>query len=266
MSELIKIKSKKTWSRHTLDELKNRCSIKGYEFLNIRSNSYIPKLTDVLNVRCIKHDYEFEVKVNRLILDCCNCQLCRNENTAIANSKSTIEEVFQIAKEKDYDVLTKMITSCDDTVQFICNKHQDYGVQNTSLYGMRRYKNNCKLCNVLSGEKHYNWKGGISTERDSFMSSYEYLQWRRLVFKRDNYTCQHCGRNSTLVKLNAHHIKNYSQYPEIRTDVNNGITLCEECHLPTYKNSFHSIYGIQNNTEQQLEEFLSEIGELADML
>lgn len=58
--------------------------------------------------------------------------------------------------------------------------------------------------------------------------STEYKEWRNAVYKRDDYTCQVCGKKG--VKLNAHHIKPFAYYHDLRTDLGNGITLCVECH------------------------------------
>lgn len=78
-------------------------------------------------------------------------------------------------------------------------------------------------------------------------------KWHELVLERDNYTCQCCGSHDN---LEAHHVLNYSTNKDLRHDVNNGITLCERCHNPMIAGSFHNIYGIRNNTREQLEEYI----------
>ena len=80
-----------------------------------------------------------------------------------------------------------------------------------------------------------------------------YNEWVSNVLERDNRTCQCCGS-----KLNpqAHHLKSYAKHKELRTDVNNGITLCECCHSPMVLNGFHQKYGTYNNTPEQLLEYI----------
>lgn len=58
--------------------------------------------------------------------------------------------------------------------------------------------------------------------------SKEYREWRTAVFERDKYTCKICGACG--VKLNAHHIKRWADFPEKRYSVSNGTTLCVDCH------------------------------------
>lgn len=78
-------------------------------------------------------------------------------------------------------------------------------------------------------ELHPNWKGEEHrTENDRLRKSDEYKKWRNLVFERDNYTCQKCGKHGE--KLNAHHLYSFAKYPEKRFDIDNGVTLCIECH------------------------------------
>lgn len=79
------------------------------------------------------------------------------------------------------------------------------------------------------GSNHWNWKGGITELRNRDNDSPEYKQWRKAVFKRDGYKCVRCG-NDKSGQLRAHHIKEYSIYPELRYEIDNGLTVCEDCH------------------------------------
>lgn len=72
----------------------------------------------------------------------------------------------------------------------------------------------------------------ISRSKDGRYTK-EYAFWRYEVFERDNFTCQHCNQKGG--KLNAHHIKSYKDYPLLRTKLDNGITLCIDCHRKEHK-------------------------------
>lgn len=98
-------------------------------------------------------------------------------------------------------------------------------------------------------DKHYNWKGGISSENSRARSSGEYVYWRKECFKRDNFTCQKTGQSGG--KLVVHHINNFADFPELRYDINNGITLSLDAHK-----EFHKIYGVRNNTKEQILEYI----------
>ena len=82
-----------------------------------------------------------------------------------------------------------------------------------------------------SGNKHWNWKGGISPISETIRKSIEYKTWRQLIFERDNFTCVICGQIRG--NIEADHIKPFSLYPKLRFLIDNGRTLCHNCHLKT---------------------------------
>ena len=80
------------------------------------------------------------------------------------------------------------------------------------------------------------------------LHSKEIYHWRNKVFKRDDYACQLCNNRGGT--LNAHHLNAWNAYPDERFDIDNGITLCTDCHT-----NFHKEYGYGNNTKEQFSEF-----------
>ncbi len=101
-------------------------------------------------------------------------------------------------------------------------------------------------------EKNPNWNPNLTEEEREANRDYpEYLDWRIAVFERDLYTCQKCKTRSGYI--NAHHIESFNDNPELRTEISNGITLCQVCHK-----NFHHQYGRGNNTRKQLDKFIKE--------
>lgn len=87
-----------------------------------------------------------------------------------------------------------------------------------SLYTKGSYKQKLKRIKNRSTDKR---------------NSPEYKIFRKSVFERDNYICQHCSIRGTT--LNAHHIKSYKNNKWLRTNMDNGITLCVKCHKKEHK-------------------------------
>lgn len=87
---------------------------------------------------------------------------------------------------------------------------------------------------VIHNDEIYLGIGKFSWERSSRdRNNKAYTDWRTSVFMRDGFKCQICGQVGG--NLNAHHIKSYKNYIDVRYDVNNGVTLCEKCHRKIHK-------------------------------
>lgn len=132
--------------------------------------------------------------------------------------------------------------------QCICgNKH--------TAYASNLVRGKTKSCGCLSrelsskansGKNSHWWKGGVSSENIKFRASIEYRLWREAIFARDGWICVHCGQRGG--KLNADHIKPFSQFPELRLALDNGRTLCEKCHRKTPTFGSKSIIKHENQS------------------
>lgn len=95
--------------------------------------------------------------------------------------------------------------------------------------------------------KHNFWKGGLTVKNKLLRTRLEYKLWRESVFKRDNWTCGFCGQRGG--KLEADHIKPFALYPELRYAIDNGRTLCKNCHqlTPTYGRGTIKLIELKGN-------------------
>lgn len=85
-----------------------------------------------------------------------------------------------------------------------------------------------RMRGLLVGNKNPNWGGGTGTKRHRLMGRFKYLLWRKVVFERDNYTCQNCKKRG--IYIMAHHLKSWAKYSRLRYVISNGLTLCKTCH------------------------------------
>lgn len=91
------------------------------------------------------------------------------------------------------------------------------------------HKPNCQCfrCSPKHGALNHNFISGCTDIRNKLRR--QLRQWSRDVMMRDHFTCVVC--HSVGGKLNAHHIKKFSDHPDLRLVVSNGVTLCEPCHI-----------------------------------
>ena len=93
----------------------------------------------------------------------------------------------------------------------------------------------------IKGEKNPAWLGGKSFEPYGIEFNQEL---KELIRKRDNYTCQECGKTQKQLKrkLSIHHI----DYDKKNNSKLNLISLCLKCHLKTNTDRKHWKRHFQN--------------------
>ena len=86
----------------------------------------------------------------------------------------------------------------------------------------------------MQGDNHPKWikdrtklKTSGDSNKDRRSAAYGY--WRQQVWIRDSFKCK-IANSGCDGRLEAHHILSYTDYPELRYKINNGITLCQAHH------------------------------------
>ena len=153
------------------------------------------------------------------------CEKCGNKFSGYTkNRKYCSIECKKLATRERY------IREC-----YYCGNQYELRKSEIKVIEERGYKHNfcSKECKnkYYSGMNNYMWlddRNLLKDQSHSIRESKEMKDWRKQVFERDDWTCQECDKRG--IELNAHHIKQFAKYPELRFNINNGVTLCKLCH------------------------------------
>lgn len=175
------------------------------------------------------------------------CKQCRTKKVSDARRKYTIDDLFILFEQQGKILLETSFENSQTPLRYICKCGNKSSITlNNFLKGK-----DCYMCRNEKISSKMKSPFITDADRERRRSSKEFKEWRKVVYKKDNYTCQCCGVVGK--NLNAHHIYNFADFLHLSLDVNNGITLCEACHR-----NFHKNYGSRNTNKKQLDEFIEE--------
>ncbi len=178
------------------------------------------------------------------VCECGNSAVIRSNNLRTGNSKSCGCEKYKIGKGvrdlrgEKFGKLTPIERDMER-------------IDSGKVYWLCK----CECGNVVSV-----WMGDLTTSHTKscgcllYNPDSKYIKrrkWSQAVREKYNYTCQKCG--TTDGSMNAHHIKNYKDFSEVRYDVDNGACLCVSCHT-----AFHRRYGHRNSDVEEFTLWLKE--------
>lgn len=200
-----------------------KCNLCGKNFMGIRkTRKFCSKL-------CISRNWSPPKPKKGIVLKCkrCGIEVYTQQNRIMKyNDRFCGKEcLIKFQKEKAFNIPCKVC----NTAIFTQPTQLVYRGRSTCSPKCRRIL----ACNRAMERRI---KFGYTKHQLDRIARYsiEMIEWRKNVFKRDNYTCQMCGVRGG--KLEADHIKPFAYFPELRTILSNGRTLCKACHNTTKMN------------------------------
>lgn len=147
--------------------------------------------------------------------------------TTYDTHKDTLSLYEDIRKQEGTEVLEVKCTYCGQwfAPTRIAVNSRLMAINNLNRGEGRFYcSENCKQACPTYGQKKYpkGFKHTTSREVSTYL--------RQIVLKRDNWTCQICGRTSKEAQLHVHHMDPASQNPMFQNDIDSCVTLCKKCH------------------------------------
>jgi len=139
------------------------------------------------------------------------------------------------------------------------SKKQSYANGRVSINKGKKFseEHKLKISQSLTGNNNGFWKGGVSKKniKTRVKFQHEIARWRLKVLFRDNFICKNpqCPYCKNVRDINsiAHHIKSFVKFPELRFDLENGLTCCKDYHkfIHSDKNISDNVYHATPKTD-----------------
>lgn len=177
---------------------------------------------------------------------------CRDCGIEVRSSwhRFSYEYVFNLFEASGCRLLEQDYKNNQQILSYVCSCGNISATRLASFQKGHR----CKQCGIqkISGSNSSSYNPSLTEEeRNLRVNDRQGRRWAVAVKERDNFKCRVTSCNIS-VNLVAHHLDGYDKYEEKRYEINNGITLCRDCHI-----EFHRLYGFGNNTKEQFKEWLS---------
>lgn len=101
------------------------------------------------------------------------------------------------------------------------------------------------------GENNPNSKGGITSLYEKERRTLAVKKFKKAILIRDDNECQFPSCESNCEKMHVHHIKKFSDFPDLRSSVANGILLCRDCHehIDKKENQYVNLFSLIINNK-----------------
>lgn len=215
-----------------------------------------------ISIKCLVCDAEYNVIASQLYPREYRCKHCVHDDTINRQAKAKVEKrklstarakIFRTTEsvKKEIKELTsgeyELVGEYKNCAEKIKIKHNACGdIYDIEIHSFVNKGSRCYKCFIAEKCKEF----GIPVEqwgKSSRDDRWKMCNWGNKVKKRDNCKCVICGSHEN---LNAHHLNGHNWDVANRSNVKNGVTLCESCH-----SGFHDIYGWGGNTKEQFKEF-----------
>lgn len=170
------------------------------------------------------------------------------------SKRAKLEDVLTLVQARGCKFLDLVYVNNRARLFYTCH----CGFDHSTLLSNFKKGYSCAECKrrAFKGEKNHNYNPNLTDEERLELGRYEegYKAWRLKVFRKYGFSCDVC-KSTEPGKLNAHHLDSYRDHPKLRTKVENGVCLCEDCHT-----NFHREYGFGKNTKKQYQTFRKSYG------